>query len=133
MANHCSRGAWSQTTLLKRYPRIDAGLIESAGIRAELVDAMDGLVRDAVIIGEERGTLLILSERARMMAASGLSAGLLERLGRAARFATGSANRIGHASTLTCEPSLDRGERAKKGSLYQCAMRANHPAVTSAL
>lgn len=58
---------------------------------------MDWLVRDAVIIGEERGTLLILSERARMMAASDLSAELLERLGRAARFATGSANRIGHA------------------------------------
>ena len=105
-------------------------------LRAGLVDAMDGLVRDAVITGEnevELGALLLLSDRAKHMPADELAEALQEKLGKAAAAATGSASRIKRAMVLTDEPSFDRGEVTEKGSLNQRAMRTNYADAIAAM
>lgn len=101
-------------------------------VRAALVDAMDGLIRDAVITGEdeaELGALVLLSDRADKMAADALTDALTERLARAAKLATGSASRIRRILVLPHAPSFDRGEVTEKGSLNQRAMRNNNDAL----
>ncbi len=101
-------------------------------VRADLVDAMDGLIRDAVIVGENEarlGALLLLSERAKQMAPEALETALAEKLGHAARSATGSASRVRCAVVLGTDPSFDRGEITEKGSLNQRAMRTNNAAL----
>ncbi len=96
-------------------------------VRAALVDALGGLVRDAVIVGEneaELGALLLLAEPAKAMDPAARSGLLRERLAAAAKAATGSAARVRRAAILTRPPSFDRGEVTEKGSLNQCGMRA---------
>ncbi|MFZ5965356.1 feruloyl-CoA synthase [Thalassococcus sp. BH17M4-6] len=98
-------------------------------VRAALVDAMDGLVRDAVIVGEDQkqlGALLLLSDRAQEMDADARHAALTEKLGAAAKASTGSASCVRRAVVLDREPSFDRGEITEKGSLNQRAMRGSH-------
>jgi feruloyl-CoA synthase len=105
-------------------------------VRAGLVDAMEGLIRDAVITGENEaslGALLLLSDKARNMPAAELAAALGDRLSSAARQATGSASRVTRAVVLTQEPSFDRGEVTEKGSLNQRAMRKTHADLITAL
>lgn len=97
-------------------------------VRASLVDAMDGLIRDAVITGEneaELGALVLLSEHAAKMDKAGLTAALTEKLTQAAKAATGSASRVRRILVLNETPSFDRGEITEKGSLNQRAMRTN--------
>ncbi|WP_416882806.1 feruloyl-CoA synthase [Marivita sp.] len=97
-------------------------------VRASLVDAMDGLIRDAVITGEneaELGALVLLSEQAAKMDKAGLTAALTEKLTQAAKAATGSASRVQRILVLNETPSFDRGEITEKGSLNQRAMRTN--------
>ncbi|MFA8387792.1 MAG: feruloyl-CoA synthase [Pelagibaca sp.] len=98
-------------------------------VRAALVDAMDGVIRDAVITGENEaqlGALVILSDRAAGMTPGDLNAVLTEKLAQAAKAATGSASRVRRILVLTEPPSFDRGEITEKGSLNQRAMRANN-------
>ena len=100
-----------------------------SAVRAALVDAMDGLVRDAVITGEneaELGALLLLSGAAKQMNADQLHAALQDKLRRAAERATGSASCVRRALILHDEPSFDKGEVTEKGSLNQRAMRDNN-------
>ncbi len=97
-------------------------------VRASLVDAMDGLIRDAVITGEneaELGALVLLSEHAAKMDKADLTAALTEKLTQAAKAATGSASRVRRILVLNETPSFDRGEITEKGSLNQRAMRTN--------
>ncbi len=104
-------------------------------VRAALVDAMEGLIRDAVIVGEnqaELGALLILSDSAKKLDASMLDQQLTEKLQIARANATGSASRVMRALVLDQEPSFDKGEITEKGSLNQRAMRTNFAdAITS--
>ena len=98
-------------------------------VRAKLVDDLSGLVRDAVIVGENEsqlGALLWLSDVARQMPPDELKATLSERLTAAAKAATGSASRVRRARILAQEPTLDRGEVTEKGSLNQRALRAGN-------
>ncbi len=105
-------------------------------VRAGLVDTMGGLIRDAVIVGEnqgELGALLILSDRAKAMGADEIVEALTDKLGEAARAATGSATRVRRAVVLETLPSFDRGETTDKGSLNQRALRANNEALIAML
>lgn len=105
-------------------------------VRAALVDAMDGLIRDAVIIGEnesELGALLLLSEKAAQMDEATRAAVLAGKLQAAAKAATGSAARVRRAVVLERDPSFDRGEITEKGSLNQRALRANHADLVTAI
>lgn len=105
-------------------------------VRAGLVDAMGGLIRDAVITGEneaELGALLLPSREALAMPAADLDAALCARLSTHAKAATGSANRVRLAVVLAQEPSFDRGEITEKGSLNQRALRTTHAALIASL
>ena len=105
-------------------------------VRAALVDAMEGLIRDAVIVGEnqaELGALLILSENSKAMDRGVLEQELATRLDAAKAKATGSASRVVRALVLEEDPSFDKGEITEKGSLNQRAMRANRAAQIETL
>jgi feruloyl-CoA synthase len=97
-------------------------------VRAGLVDAMDGLIRDAVITGEDEaqlGAMVLLSPATAQMDAIALRAALSEKLAAAAKAATGSASRVRRIIVLTEQPSFDKGEVTEKGSLNQRALRSN--------
>jgi feruloyl-CoA synthase len=97
---------------------------------------MDGLIADAVIVGEgqaELGALLILSQSAKTMPASHLETALKDKLKAAANAATGSASRVKRAMILQEAPSFDKGEVTEKGSLNQRALRANNAALIEEL
>ena len=105
-------------------------------VRAALIDAMGGLIADAVIVGEnerETGALLLLSRRARAMPDAERDAALLDGLGRASRSATGSASRVVRAVILNRAPDFDAGEITEKGTLNQIAMRAAQADTIAAL
>ena len=105
-------------------------------LRAGLVDAMGGLVRDAVIVGEnevELGALLLLSDRAQAMPEGERREALTRALAQAAQAATGSASRIRRAAILPRAPSFELGEVTEKGSLNQRAMRAGNADLIAAL
>lgn len=105
-------------------------------VRAGLVDAMGGLVRDAVITGENEadlGALVLLSPRASGMAPDRLEAALRDHLAAHAGAATGSAARVRRIAVVRQDPSFDRGEITEKGSLNQRAMRSTHAALIARL
>jgi feruloyl-CoA synthase len=105
-------------------------------VRAALVDAMGGLVRDAVIVGENEaqlGALLLLSDRAQALPEAERQAALTQALTQAAKAATGSASRVRRAAILPRAPSFELGEITEKGSLNQRAMRAGNEELITAL
>ncbi|MDG1167916.1 MAG: AMP-binding protein, partial [Sulfitobacter sp.] len=123
-----SKGFFFDGRIAENFKLTTGTWVAVGAVRASLVDAMDGLVRDAVITGEnegELGALLILSDRGQAMPADALRAALQEKLTAAARVATGSASRVRRAMILTDVPSFDRGEITEKGSLNQRALRTN--------
>lgn len=119
-------------------------------LRAHLINELDGLVRDAVIVGENRdelGALLVPARDAaeRLAPASrdltdadlfGLRAyrdAIEIRLSRAAEKATGSSTRVTRAIVLVAPLDFNRGEVTDKGSVNQRAVVANRPEVVDAL
>jgi len=105
-------------------------------VRGGLVDTMGGLIRDAVIVGENEpqlGALLWISDKAKAMDEEARNAALQDALRVAAKVATGSASRVRRAAVLPRDPSFDRGEVTEKGSLNQRAMRTNFDDLTTAL
>lgn len=119
-------------------------------LRAGLVNALGGLVSDAVIAGEERDDLraLLVPSWAAMRAAAGLGAevaqgevlahpalraALTERLTAHARAATGSASRIVAAMVLEAPLSFDKGEVTDKGSVNQRAVLRERADLVAAL
>lgn len=105
-------------------------------VRASIVDQMNGLIRDAVIVGENRdhiGALLWLSETAIALADDDCRNQLRECLTHAAAQAMGSATRITRAIIMAEPPSFDGGEITEKGSLNQRALRENRTALTEAM
>ncbi len=131
-----TRGFFFDGRIAENFKLNTGTWVAVGAVRASLVDAMDGLVRDAVIVGENEdalGALLILSEKAKAMAPAALSEALTEKLAKSAQRATGSASRVVRALALTREPSFDKGEVTEKGSLNQRAMRANHSDEIAAL
>jgi feruloyl-CoA synthase len=131
-----SKGFFFDGRIAENFKLGSGTWVAVGAVRAALVDAMDGLIRDAVITGEneaELGALLLLSDRARAMAPAALAAALAERLAAAAREATGSASRVRRAMVLPREPSFERGEVTEKGSLNQRALRDSHAGTIAAL
>jgi len=124
-----SKGFFFDGRIAENFKLTTGTWVAVGAVRAALVDALDGLVRDAVITGEneaELGALLLLSHTARRMPEDDLNAALTEKLAAAAKRASGSASRVCRAMVLGQEPSFDRGEVTEKGSLNQRAMRASH-------
>ncbi|MDF1728249.1 MAG: AMP-binding protein [Sulfitobacter sp.] len=124
-----ARGFYFDGRVAENFKLTTGTWVTVGTVRATLVDAMDGLIRDAVITGEnqaELGALLILSPRAEAMTPEDREAALLDRLGAAAKAATGSATRVRRVAVLDRAPSFDRGEITEKGSLNQRALRSNN-------
>ncbi|MFC3615343.1 feruloyl-CoA synthase [Lutimaribacter marinistellae] len=124
-----SKGFFFDGRVAENFKLTTGTWVAVGAVRASLVDAMEGLIRDAVITGEneaELGALVIPSEKAACMPADDLRIALGQKLSEAAEKATGSASRVRRAVLLTKEPSFDRGEITEKGSLNQRAMRRNY-------
>lgn len=100
-------------------------------LRAALVNHFGGLIRDAVIVGENHSELgaILLPAAAHPPA----TADLQDRLDSFAAAATGSATRVTRAVLFDSPPDLDRGEVTDKGSLNQRAVIANRPALVAGL
>lgn len=134
--NDFSKGFFFDGRVAENFKLNTGTWVAVGSVRAALVDAMDGLVRDAVIVGEnqsELGALLLLAERAQRMDGATRQEALLEKLNQAAKAATGSAARVRRAVVLDQDPSFDRGEITEKGSLNQRAMRTNNAALVAGL
>ncbi len=119
-------------------------------LRAGLIDAMKGLIRDAVIAGENRdelGALLIpfrpglerlveggasLDDET-LYAHPAVRARLTELLTAHAAAASGSSTRIARAMILARPLSLDRGEVTDKGSVNQRAVLTRRPEAVEEL
>lgn len=114
-------------------------------LRAALVNAMGGLISDAVIAGEEKDdlrALLVPNWAALRELAAGsedvlahpaVRAALAERLSAHARAATGSATRVVAALVLEEPLSFDRGEVTDKGSVNQRAVLRERADLVAAL
>ncbi|TKT76734.1 feruloyl-CoA synthase [Aquamicrobium sp. LC103] len=131
--------------------KLQTGVWVAVGpLREELVNRMEGLVSDAVIVGEDReklGAILIpflpaLRTLADAPADAGIDAlarlpvvrdRIAERLNEHATAATGSASRIVKALFLDRPLSFDKGEVTDKGSVNQRAVRTNRMDLVEAL
>ncbi len=90
-----SRGFYFDGRVAENFKLSTGTWVAVGAVRAKLVDDLSGLVRDAVIVGENEsqlGALLWLSDVARQMPPDELKATLSERLTAAAKAATGSAS-----------------------------------------
>ena len=117
-------------------------------LRAALVNAMGGLISDAVIAGEERDDLraLLVPNWARLREIAGQAAGDAALLAHPAvrtafetaltahaRSATGSASRVVAAMVLDSPLSFDKGEVTDKGSVNQRAVLRERADLVAAL
>ena len=131
-----SRGFFFDGRVAENF-KLNTGTWVSVGaVRAGLVDAMGGLIRDAVIVGEnerELGALVLLSDSAGKLSPHDLEVKLTEKLALSSAAATGSASRVNRIVVLDEPPSFDRGEVTEKGSLNQRALRAHNEALISRL
>jgi feruloyl-CoA synthase len=123
-----SKGFFFDGRIAENFKLSTGTWVAVGAMRAKLVDSMDGLIRDAVIVGEneaELGAMVLLSQAAQTMDQEILHAALSEKLAAAAKDASGSATRVRRIIVLSEQPSFDRGEVTEKGSLNQRAMRSN--------
>ena len=124
--------------------------VSVGALRARLTDALGGLARDAVIVGEGRdglGALLVpfrpAAERlvpggaamddATLYTQPALRQALATRLAAYNTTATGSSLRVPRALIMAEPLSLDRGEVTDKGSVNQRAVRAHRADLVAAL
>jgi feruloyl-CoA synthase len=124
-----SRGFFFDGRVAENFKLSTGTWVSVGAVRAKLVDAMGGVVRDAVIVGENEAqlaALLWLSDSAHQMSPADLDQVLSERLTAAAQAATGSASRVRRAVLLPHAPNLDKGEITEKGSLNQRALRTHY-------
>lgn len=131
-----SKGFFFDGRLAENFKLSTGTWVAVGAVRSVLVDAMDGMIRDAVIVGENEaqlGALLWLSPKAEAMDADARQARLSALLGTAAAAATGSASRVRRAIVMEDAPSFDRGEATEKGSLNQRQLRANRADLIAAL
>ncbi len=131
-----SRGFYFDGRLAENFKLATGTWVACGAVRTSLVDALGGLARDAVIVGEnqsELGALLLLSNTALEMPDTQLQKALTEKLTQAAANASGSASRVSRATVLHATPSLDKGEITEKGSLNQRALRNNYEALIEKL
>jgi feruloyl-CoA synthase len=106
--------------LTEEFKLANGAWVRVGQLRADLVDALGDLVRDAVIVGENRewaGALLWMRE--------GKSQS--EAIARLAAFNRGrsSTRSVRRAAALASPPDPDTGELAAKGSINQMRMRAH--------
>lgn len=116
-------------------------------LRAALVNAMGGLISDAVIAGEDRDDLRALlvpnwaalcdmageTDPAKVLAHPAVSSAFAVRLTAHAKAATGSASRVVAALVLATPLRFDKGEVTDKGSVNQRAVLRERAGLAAAL
>jgi len=131
-----ARGFYFDGRVAENFKLNTGTWVAVGAVRADLIDSLGGLIRDAVITGEneaELGALVLLSPRGAAMDPADLALALRAHLAGHAKAATGSASRVRRIVVLDAPPSFDRGEITEKGSLNQRALRAGHAALVAAL
>jgi feruloyl-CoA synthase len=145
-----ARGFFFDGRLAENFKLRTGSFVAVGAVRAGLVNAFGGLVRDAVITGENRdelGALLLPAMPAlRSLVPDGpaladaavlVHPAVRERLAalldEQARAASGSANRVVRALPLAEPPSLDKGEVTDKGSINHRAVLRHRAVLVEAL
>ena len=126
-----TRGFFFDGRIAENFKLVTGTWVAVGALRAALVDALGGLVRAAVILGEDRAELGALLVPVRLPVSDGDQAQIAARLADFAAAATGSASRIARAVLLTAPLSLDRGEVTDKGSVNQRAVMRARPAAVA--
>jgi len=112
-SNDLSQGFFFDGRIAENFKLTTGTFVAVGAVRSALVDAMNGLIRDAVITGEnmsEVGALLVLSEKAKALSSENLTREIELHLSKAASLSKGSASRVVVASLLEDPPSFDKGE-----------------------
>lgn len=131
-----SRGFYFAGRLAENFKLATGTWVSVGSVRATLVDCMNGLVREAIIVGENRaelGALLWLSDAGHRLSSAELTAQLTAGLQHHVDQATGSASRVRRVAVLETAPSLDTGELTEKGSVNQRAVRQSQQTQIDAL
>jgi feruloyl-CoA synthase len=145
-----SRGFFFDGRVAENFKLSTGTWVAVGPLRARLTDALGGLARDAVIVGEgadSLGALLVpfrpaieklvpggqAMEDAALFDHPDLRAELARRLAAYNRTATGSSLRVPRAMMLVDPLSLPRGEVTDKGSVNQRAVRRNRDDLVQAL
>ena len=134
--NDFTKGFFFDGRLAENFKLNTGTWVAVGAVRAALVDAMVGLIKDAVVVGENKsqlGALVILESSAEALPADELRQNLEQKLADFAANSTGSASRVKRIAILETPPSFDKGEITEKGSLNQRTMRANNAELIEAL
>ncbi len=140
-----SQGFFFDGRLAENF-KLGTGTWVSVGaVRAQLVNDFGGLIRDAVLTGENEDELgAIVFPKRDMLAglagdaeaiwsSSSVRQALQAALERHAKNASGSASRVTRIILAHEEPSIDRGEITDKGSINQRAVRMHRPDLIAKL
>lgn len=131
-----TRGFFFDGRIAENFKLSTGTWVSVGAVRSALVDAMQGLVRDAVIVGENEsklGALLWVSEAGSALARDELQRRVADCLAAHGRAATGSSNRVQRVSILLHPPGFDAGELTEKGSINQRALRKSRAEQIRAL
>jgi feruloyl-CoA synthase len=131
-----SRGFFFDGRLAENFKLTTGTWVSVGAVRTALVDRLDGLVRDAIIVGEDKpelGALLWLSDAGAALSEDALFSRLQAGLAAHAQAATGSARRVCRVAILQQPPSFDAGELTEKGSINQRALRRSRRGQIDAL
>ena len=131
-----TRGFYFDGRIAENFKLSTGTWVSVGAVRSALVDAMQGLVRDAVIVGENEsklGALLWLSEAGSALSEHELQRRVADCLAAHGQAATGSSNRVRRVSILLHPPGFDAGELTEKGSINQRALRKNRARQIRAL
>lgn len=149
-ANDPSKGFFFDGRTAENFKLATGTWVSVGTLRAKVTDALGGLVRDVVIVGEGRnelGALLVpfrpsierlvpngaeLTDAA-LCADADLHAKVANFLGRYNSTAQGSSTRVKRAMFLTDPLDLDKGEITDKGSVNQRAILNHRTDLTDAL
>ena len=134
--NDLNKGFYFDGRIGENFKLATGTWVSVGAVRAKLVDSLDGLIKDAVIVGENEtrlGALLILSDAAKDMTSNRLRATLQQKLAESAKRISGSASKVVKMMIVEREPSFDKGEITEKGSLNQRKMRENHQDLVTRL
>ncbi len=142
-----SKGFYFDGRIAENFKLNTGTWVNAGALRTQLVDALGGLARDAVITGLDRdfvGAIVIPDLAACRVLAAGTTddtpvADILDddrvradfgvRLAALARESTGSSTLVRRIVLFGGTLSIDKGEVTDKGSLNQRAVIANHPDV----
>jgi len=120
----------------ENFKLLSGNWVNVGALRADIVDRIGSVVRDAVIAGHDRDEirmLLIPGADAASLPATEVARRIADGLARHNRIDQASSRRVGGAMMLPVELSVDAGEITDKGYINQRAVLSNHAALVERL